>query len=126
MARKNSLEKAPYAKEWRYVNENGESLTSPVFDHERLESYVSDPSKVDWRPNVPFLAELELVRTSRGRSSTVFIYRDVETNIHYPLFVSTITAVLRTCTIRGGRVHAMWQVVKIGQNYGLDLIDPAE
>jgi len=125
MGRKNTLAEAPYKEVITYVDEAGNHGNTPRYLHHELVSYVNPGSTVEWRPNVPFVAELELVRSARGRSSVTFIYRDVVSGIHYPLFVSAVEDVLRNCAIANGRVTGSWWVVKRGTNYGLELQEAA-
>jgi hypothetical protein len=126
VAKSKGLLEAPYRRVVSYVDANGVHGNTPFYQHDELMSYVFNDQLADWRPNEPFEAELELVRSERGRSSVVFVYRDTATNIHYPLFVSSVEAMLRSCVISNGRVRAVWKVAKRGSNYGLDLYGPAE
>jgi len=120
---KNNLKEAPYIKIYSYRDAAGNSTNVGHFDYEMLASYVYPGNDVEWRPNDPFEATLELVHSSRGRSSAVYIYRDIATNIRYPLFLSSVEFMLRHATIKAGQVTGVWQVVKRGQNYGLDMLE---
>lgn len=120
---KNSLKEAPYIKIYSYQDAAGNSTNVGHFDYETLAGYVYPGNDVEWRPNDPFEATLELVHSSRGRSSAVYIYRDIATNIRYPLFISSVEFMLRHATIKAGQVTGVWQVVKRGQNYGLDMLE---
>jgi len=124
MVKKNNLKEAPYEKVITYWDRaEGSSTDTPRLKHVVLASYVYPSAEIDWRPNDPFEATLELVHSSRGRSSVVFIYRDIATDIHYPLFVSSVDSMLRHATIKAGRVTGVWQVAKRGQNYGLEMLE---
>lgn len=115
MAKTNNLKTAPYRPK----------REGAVDGRDELLSYAGYGT-VEWRPNNEFHAELEIVNVSRGRSSVVFNYRDVKTGTIYPLFASSIEDVLRRATVRNGRVSGYWWVVKKGQNYGLELVEPEE
>jgi hypothetical protein len=122
MAKTNNLKEAPYRKSIRYFDVAG-NRTEEAQLHDELLSYAGY-GDVEWRPNDDFYAELELIDSSRGRSSVVFNYRDVKTGIHYPLFVTSVEDILRRGTVKNGRVSGYWHVVKKGQNYGLHLVTP--
>lgn len=126
MAKAKGLLQAPYRAVFSYIDEHGNHGNTRFYKHDELVSYVMDENEVDWRSNEPFEAELELVGSGRGRSSVTFEYRDTATDVHYSLFVSSVEAMLRRCTIRNGKVRAVWRVAKRGTNYGLDLYDVIE
>lgn len=69
-----------------------------------------------------FGAEMELVRTERGRSAVRFIVRDVWTNIEYPTFLTDMEYLINNATIHKGNLgFHTWRFVKRGQNYGIAL-----
>lgn len=121
MAKTNSLREAPYRTVKRYEGPGD----IPTSTHVELVSY-DGYGDIEWRPNSEFYAELELIGSSRGRSSVVFRYRDVKTGIFYPLFVSSVEDILRRASVKNGRVTGLWRVAKKGQNYGLELMETVE
>lgn len=107
-ARKNSLEQAPYSKtDGRLLDYTGHGAWAA--------------QHVEWRPNDPFEATLVLTGTERGRSSAVFVWRNVAGGT-YRMFLTDMLEVAQTLGVeQGGRVTAMWKVRKRGTNYGLAL-----
>lgn len=123
MAKKNTLEKAPFREVWSFYDDEGNSLSERRLKEIRLETFVDDPEKVDWRPNTPFEAEMEFLTSSRGRSSTTFVWRDTATDVRYEMFVSSLDELLRKRDIVNSRTSGVWHIVKRGQNYGLELFE---
>lgn len=83
------------------------------------------PDQVRWRPNDPFDAVLQFEGGERGRSAAVFRWRDVDTGVRYPMFMTDLTDLLREATLTAGRTTRLrWAVRKRGQNYGLALAAP--
>lgn len=108
MTKKNSLEHAPYL-----VDQAGRT---------RLLEYDPYGPGADWRPNDPFEATLVLVDYERGRSAARFVWHDQQTDTRYPMFMSGMLDLVKNHSLHKGRVTATWQVVKRGQNYGLEAL----
>lgn len=82
--------------------------------HERVE--------IDWRPNEPFLAFLELVDTYKRRSAAGFVWKSQDTGDLLPMFLSEMLRTVKSRPIVGGVVSGEWHVVKRGSNYGIALV----
>jgi len=124
MTRKNSLVEAPYFKRFIYIDADGKSTNTPNYLGDALADYVSPvATNIEWRPNVPFEAELRLTTYGRGRSAVSFIFEDVSTGIQYSMFVSDFTEVVLKKDLKQGAVSGTWWVVKRGKNYGLALCE---
>lgn len=77
---------------------------------------------IEWRENIPFQAKMKIIRYERGRSAARFILEDTEGHT-YPMFLSNMVEILTSVGVEpGGYISGMWQGVKKGANYGLQLI----
>lgn len=72
------------------------------------------------RPNVAFTATLTLDSMRTGRSAKYLVWQDAEGH-HYPMFISDLTTMLPSVTVRHGVVAGTWIVRKKGQNFGIAL-----
>jgi hypothetical protein len=72
-----------------------------------------------WIEVEPFTATLEFDTYRRGRSAAYFIWKDCE-GATYPMFLKDLSELLSsTSVIVNGAVHARWEIVKRGRNYGI-------
>lgn len=78
---------------------------------------------LEWIPNHPFDATLEIEEVQRGRAAANFIARDVDTDTRYSLFITEALNLMRNGRIRRGRVTGKWIVVKRGPAYSISLVD---
>jgi hypothetical protein len=116
MAKTNSLKRAPYQRRFRH--ENGQKIH---IGFQLMEYAGYAPDGIDWRPNVPFRATLELRGYERGRSAARSIWYDQTTNTEYPMFMTSMVELAMESTIVQGRTNFLeWIVVKRGQNYGIE------
>lgn len=74
--------------------------------------------ETEWRDNVPFEADMEIVGYERGRSAVRVIFRD-EGLRKYPMFISDLVTLIQTSDIIDGKVSGTWVGTKKGQNYGV-------
>lgn len=74
----------------------------------------------EWKPNIPFAAKLYLDSMCRGRSAAYFMWQN-EQGIKFPMFMSDMLNVIQKSIIENGWVDGIWQVIKKGQNYGIQL-----
>jgi hypothetical protein len=80
-----------------------------------------DPG-IDWRPNEPFEAVMELCDIHRGRSAAHFVVKS--NNRYYTLFMIDLMDVLLQHGINKGKTPKLkWCFCKRGQNYGVQLYE---
>lgn len=108
MAKTNSLKVAPYYKNTGHLAEWAASYSEHLYD---------------WQPNEPFeVNRMDIVSMERGQSAARFILEDMSTGIRYPMFMSSMLALVKGASILFGEVwDAQWIVVKKGANYGIEL-----
>lgn len=116
-SKQNSLKEAPYGKRVAYVGD-GHLVDLGM----ELLEYAYQPQGIEWRPNDPFEATLLLIDCERGRSAARFIWEDRQTQTRYPMFMSGMLDLVKNHSTHKGKVTATWQVVKRGQNYGLEAL----
>lgn len=114
MAKTNSLKEVPFEESWRY--EGNEEIHLGW----HMASYAEGYRPVEWRPNTPFKATFDLTGQSRGRSSALFEWTDLETQTRYPMFMSSLVDLIQNSVIRNGVVSGTWIAVKRGANYGIE------
>lgn len=81
----------------------------------------------EWRPNVPFEADLTIAGMESGRSAKYVVLAD-EQGRRFTMFVTDLLDALRTPEgVRDGRFgRRMWMVAKRGQNFGVKIAAEAE
>lgn len=89
-----------------------------------LEHYAGYGCTGEWRPNTPMELELAIDRVLSGRSAKYLMWVDADGH-NYPMFVSDLIDMLREVVVDHGTIHAMFQVRKRGQNFGLCYAGPA-
>lgn len=114
MAKKNSLKEVPFEESWRYEGND------KISEGWHMTSYPTGYKMTDWRPNEPFEATFELIGQSRGRSSALFNWRDVESGTEYPMFMSSLLDLIQNSNLLDGKVSGWWIAVKKGANYGIE------
>lgn len=120
MTKKNTLKEAPYVPRRIYDREAGKSVQIGW----QLASYASHYSEqIEWRPNEPFYASLDLVDMERGRSAARFIWDHGATRTHYPMFMAGMLDLAKSTFIHHGEAVGWWIVVKRGENYGIERYD---
>lgn len=72
----------------------------------------------EWRPNEPMELQLAIDEVRSGRSAKYLMWTDADGRA-YPMFVSDLIDLMREADIVHGTVHALFQVRKRGQNFGL-------
>ncbi len=77
----------------------------------------------EWRPNVPFVADLTIAGMESGRSAKYVVLVDGDGR-RYSMFVTDLLDVLRTpMGARDGRLGCRrWVVAKRGQNFGVKVV----
>lgn len=131
MARKSTVERAPYDQQGnlQHFPQNGWEYTGEVEIRENLwggsshgtfEHRVTRPIPPEWRPNEPFTATMTLQELARGRSAAYFWWTD-QVGHRYPMFMSDMVDVVKLATTAGGVVTDTWIVRKRGANYGIGL-----
>lgn len=74
----------------------------------------------EWRENDTFLATLQLQEgVSSGRSAKYVWWKDVATELKYPMFVTDIVDLILHSTVFNGETTTFWRAQKRGQNYGI-------
>jgi hypothetical protein len=91
------------------VDQHGNWLSYPTYQH------------THWETVQPFFAVLEMDGMQTGRSSKLFILKDVETGKEYPMFVADLMRGIQDKALRvhDGKLSAMWTASKRGANYGI-------
>lgn len=113
---------------WAPFGEKGFRL-----DSDYRKEYVRGPAMLDyadhWYKNVEyrrvedFTAILQIVGMERGRAAARFWWKDIDTGIHYPMFMTDAMDLLRTATMTEGVMEPMdWRACKRGANYGIQLV----
>ncbi len=76
--------------------------------------------RIEWRPNVPFEADLTIAGMESGRSAKYVVLEDGDGH-RYSMFVTDLLDALRTQDgVRDGRFGCRrWIVAKRGQNFGV-------
>lgn len=89
---------------------------------------VSYPDyKVDeWRDNYTFVATLKLDTYERGRSAAYFVWRDVETGLRYPMFLTFTEEVLKRARVTMGIISGEFTFAKRGTNYSIRMVFESE
>lgn len=77
---------------------------------------------LEWTPNTPFDATMEIEEVQRGRAAANFIARDIDTDTRYPLFMTEALNLMRRGRIRKGRASGTWTVVKRGPAFSISLV----
>lgn len=97
--------------------------------------YRAGAEEVIWKEvSAPFVAHLEYVECSRGRSSVQFRWKDLEAEFdqnkfygygakYHPMFMSDLSDMLLEFGQIEKTIHGLWKVVKRGANYGIKLVD---
>jgi hypothetical protein len=86
-----------------------------------LEHYAG--YSAEWRPNTPMELELAISGMTSGYSAKYLNWVDADGH-SYPMFVSDLIDMLREVVVEHGTIHAMFQVRKRGQNFGLCYAGP--
>lgn len=122
MTKKNTLKEAPYVPRWAYDREANKSVQIgwQLASHP---GYGYPGDGVDWRPNEPFYASLDLVDMERGRSAARFIWNHGSTQTRYPMFMAGMLDLAQNTFIHHGEAVGWWIVVKRGANYGIERYD---
>lgn len=77
---------------------------------------------IDWRPNDPFDAVIELTGMERGRSAAHFTVKSGDR--YYTMFMIDLMDLLCKCGIVRGKTELLqWCFCKRGQHYGITLYD---
>lgn len=118
MSKKNTLKEAPYARRWKYDRDGHKEQVGWQLSSYTGYGYPGDG--VDWRPNEPFYASLDLVDMERGRSAARFIWNHGATRTRYPMFMAGMLNIAQNEIIHHGEAMGWWIVVKRGQNYGIE------
>ncbi len=115
-AKKTSVTQVPYAAD------------GSLLHYVRMSAAFSET--VDWRPNLPFQACLQIGGMYSGRSAKYLILQPVNSpddRRTYPMFVSDLLEMIQGYGIdAGGIVCARWMVAKRGENYGLRIARTGE
>ncbi|MDF2506279.1 MAG: hypothetical protein K0Q52_138 [Microbacterium sp.] len=130
MTKTNSLKLVPYGTRTRYDRETQTQIPYRVL----LEYTYGAPGEastewghpIEWRPNEPFEASLELDRLERGRSAARFWFVNQGDGTEYPFFGQGLVDMLSQVTLEHGMVRGTWIAVKRGANYGLELAEVAQ
>lgn len=72
-----------------------------------------------WKPIVPIVATLEYDGYSRGRSAAYFWWKDIDTQVLYPMFMTDLDEILTDGLIDGKCITGTFTIIKRGQNYGI-------
>ncbi len=120
MSKKNTLKEAPYRPRWQYDREADERVQVGWTLCEYASHYNN---QIEWRPNDPFYATLDLVDMERGRSAARFIWNNGATRTHYPMFMTGMLDLAKNHVIELGEVIGWWIAVKRGANYGIERCD---
>ncbi|MFI6889165.1 hypothetical protein [Streptosporangium canum] len=86
----------------------------------RAERNLRPDEPIHERPAERFTATLALGKSIRVGASTYVTWFDEEGHL-FPMFLSDLMLVLRTCDLSKGIVTAEWIPVKRDHNYGLQL-----
>lgn len=85
----------------------------------------SDGKVVQWRPNEPFHATLQIQGIRTGRSAKYLVLKAPETALddrEFPMFVADfVNLAIDEGIPAGGIISGRWMVRKRGKNYGLRL-----
>lgn len=82
-----------------------------------------DYRTADWRANAAFKSTLTCIGYGRGRSSAVFIWRDIHWK-EYSMFISNMSEVISNNELAYGKLDGYWNFVKKGTNYSLNFLGP--
>lgn len=89
----------------------------------QIRPFVQIFSEIDWRPNEPFRASLQVDHMRSGRSAKYVMLKPVNSPLDlrtYPMFISDLLDVIQRFGIeRGSVMSGRWMASKRGQNYGL-------
>lgn len=111
---KNSLKIAPYTK-----FSGGIRLEDKVYGKPGENSIADNGSKIDWRPNMPFAAELTFrTHTHDGK----FYVEDELTRTFYCITSVDLSNALKVADVTKGKISGTWQVVKKHVSYTLAFI----
>lgn len=118
-----------YKRDGQHVKKRDMPQLAPYRSNGSLCHHESDVPwgrVVEWRPIEPFHAALTYAGSRRGRSAAYFYWTDDATGARYPMFMSGMDGALEAGAIQGNRITGRFTVVKMGQNYGLSYLGPAE
>lgn len=78
-------------------------------------------TRVEWRPNVPFMATLQYDGFTRGLHKAKFVYKDSDGHTH-SMFMPEMDKLIKM-GVAPLNITGMFQYVKRGTNYGIRLIE---
>ena len=121
MAKKNSLKEVPFQEDWKWTapDVNGNQERIPLGWH--MTAYPETyGERIQWRPNEPFEATLELDHLERGRSAARFWFKDTKEGTLYPVFGQSLVELIHGGDMVKGVTSGTWIAVKRGANYGIE------
>lgn len=81
--------------------------------------YLEGEEKIEWRPEIVFIATLSYAGFARGRSAAYMKFTSSGGN-SYPMFLKEFDAIVHL--LKDGKVKGKWAPIKRGQNFGIKLV----
>jgi hypothetical protein len=75
-----------------------------------------------WLEAKPFTCTLVLDDMRRGQSAAYFMWRELDSEVTYSMFIRNMTDLVKAAVLDHGKVTGTWAVIKRGQNYGIKLV----
>jgi hypothetical protein len=72
-----------------------------------------------WLEAEPLTYTLVLVEMRRGLPAAYFVWRELDSDVTYPMFIADMVDLIKRGSIKAGVVTATWVVSKRGQYYGI-------
>lgn len=95
---------------------------APFQGNELLHYARKNTPEVDWLPNNPFRAKLEIQKVKSWYSAKYFIFVDVDTGTVYPMLATELLELIKDSEIsQGVTYYETWIVRKRGANFGIGL-----
>lgn len=113
MSKKKEVLQVPF----NTTNEHYKGLVSYPYGWETVD---------EWRDNYAFVATLKLDTFERGRSAAYFVWRDVETGLRYPMFLTFTEEVLKRARVTMGIISGEFTFAKRGTNYSIRMVFESE
>ena len=92
--------------------------SAPYDSQGNLLRHVIDPAGTQWRPNEPFRMRLQLTGQKHGMGSVYVEWADSRRHT-YPMFTTSLVALLQSGLVSKGISTGWWIIVKNGQYFGI-------